>query len=130
MKPAIQKPFLIFVVDLIFRNWLLHLQEQRTISKSLLDTILSSNLKLVQKAKVLRSSISDHDLFFAVLRLKKARPQATYITTRSFKNYSPDAFSNDVSQIPWSCVETLDDVDDKLHDISRLYTSCLGIYVV
>ena len=30
MKPAIQKPFLIFVVRLIFRNWLLHLQELQT----------------------------------------------------------------------------------------------------
>ena len=72
------------------------------VSKSLLDIILASNLKQVQKAKVLRSSISDHDLVFAVLRLKKARPKTTYIATRSFKNYNPDAFSNDVSQIPWS----------------------------
>ena len=67
------------------------------VSKSLLGIILASNLKKVLKAKVLRSSINDHDLVFVVLLLKKARPKATYITTRSIKNYNPDAFSNDVS---------------------------------
>ena len=67
------------------------------VSKSLLGITFASNLKKVQKAKVLRSSINDHDLVFVVLLLKKARPKATYITTRSIKNYNPDAFSNDVS---------------------------------
>ena len=41
-------------------------------SKSLLDVILASKIKQVQKAEVMESSISDHDLVYVTLLLKKA----------------------------------------------------------
>ena len=37
------------------------------------------------------SSISDHDLIYAVLKLKRQRPKPVYITTRNFKNYQQNA---------------------------------------
>ena len=71
------------------------------------------------------SSISDHDMVFAVLHLKVSRPKTTYITTRSFKKYHPDAFQLDMSCAPWSVVEVFDDVDDKLHAIDLLFNEIL-----
>ena len=47
----------------------------------------------------MRSSISDHDLVFAVLLLKKARPKATYITTRCFKNCRVDGLREGSNRI-------------------------------
>ena len=69
----------------------------------------------VQKAEVIQSSISDHDLVCALLRLKKLRPKPTFVTTRSYKHYNPDAFLHDISQVPWSVIEAFSDVDDKLN---------------
>ena len=94
-------------------------------SKSLLDVILASEVKQVQKAEVLQSSVSDHDLVYVTLRLKKARPKPVFITTRSFKHYNPEAFCNDVSLPPWSVVDIFSDVEDKLYAFDSLFNDIL-----
>ena len=38
---------------------------------------------------------------FAGLRLKASRPKVTYVKTRSFKKYNPDALQYDMSCAPW-----------------------------
>ena len=81
-------------------------------SWSLLDVILASQTKQVVKAGVMDSSISDHDMVFAILHLKVSQPKTTHITTRSLKNYNPDTFQFDMSGAPWSVVIVFDDVDD------------------
>ena len=72
------------------------------------------------------SSISDHDMVFAVLHVKVSRPKTTYVTTRSLKNYNPDAFQLDMSCAPWSVVEVFDDVDDKLRAFDLLFNEILN----
>ena len=57
------------------------------LTETLIDVILVSNAKQVLKTEVLQSSISDHDLVYALLRLKQQRPKPTYINIRSFKHY-------------------------------------------
>ena len=57
----------------------------------MIDVVLVSNANLVKEAKVSLSSISDHELILVVLNLKKSRPKPTYILTRSYKNYKPEA---------------------------------------
>ena len=90
-------------------------------SKSLLDVILASHANQVQKAEVIQSSISDHDLIYVLLCLKKPRPKPTFITTRSYKHYNADAFLHDISQVPWSVIEAFSDVDDKLNAFNLLF---------
>ena len=63
---------------------------------------------------VLKSSISDHDLVYITLKLKKEHSKPVYITTRSYKHYKADAFHGDVSKAPWSIVVVFSDVEDKL----------------
>ena len=94
-------------------------------SRSLLDVILASQAKQVVKAGVKDSSVSDHDIVFAILRLKVSRPRIRYITTRSLKNYNPDAFQLDMSYAPWSVVEVFDDFEDKLHVFDLLFNQIL-----
>ena len=77
---------------------------------------------LVQMATVMENSISDHDLVNVTLRLKKARSKPVYITTRSFKHYSPVDFNSDISLAPWSIVNVFDDVEDKLYAFDLLFT--------
>ena len=73
-------------------------------SATLIDVTLASNKNLVRAAKVIPVSISDHDLVYAVLKLKRQRTKPTFITTRSFKKYQHEAFLRDISPIPWSVV--------------------------
>ena len=94
-------------------------------SKSILDVILASDTRQVQTATVMESSISDHELIYVTLRLKKARSKPIYITTRSFKHYSPIDFNNDVSLAPWSIVDVFDDVEDKIYAFDSLFTEIL-----
>ena len=74
-------------------------------SKSLIDIILVSNKNVVEESKVLPVSISDHDLVYVTLNVKKTRPKPIYITTRSFKHYNRDAFNRDISMAPWSVID-------------------------
>ena len=73
----------------------------------------------------MENSISDHDLVYVTLRLKKARSKPVYITTRSFKLYSPVDFNSDVSLAPWSIVDVFDDVEDKLYAFDLLFNEIL-----
>ena len=94
-------------------------------SSSLIDVILTSQTKQVIKASVIDYSINDHDIIFADLLLKASRPKVTYVKTRSFKNYNPDAFQYDVSFAPWSVLEIFDAVDDKLLAFDLLFNEIL-----
>ena len=69
-------------------------------TESLIDVIITSNTKQALEVGVKQCSISDHDLVYAVLRLKKERPKPVYITTRSFKHYQPEKFYADTYQVP------------------------------
>ena len=94
-------------------------------SSSLIDVILTSQAKQVIKAGVIDCLISDHDIIFTDLLLKACRPKVTYVKTRSFKNYNPDAFQYDMSFAPWSVLEIFDDIDDKLHAFDLLFNEIL-----
>lgn len=87
-----------------------------------MDLILASVTKRVLNVMVLKSSISDHDLVYITLKLKKERSKPVYITTRSYKHYKADAFHGDVSKAPWSIVDVFDDVEDKLHVFNLLFS--------
>ena len=94
-------------------------------TSSILDVILASDTKQVLNVMVLESSISDHDLVYITLKLKKERSKPVYITTRSYKHYKADAFYDDVSKAPWSIIDVFDDVEDKLHVFNLLFSSIL-----
>ena len=62
-------------------------------SESLLDVILVSNADQVLESDVSISFISDHDLVYLKLRLKREKSPPIFTTTRSMKNYSPCDFT-------------------------------------
>ena len=71
-------------------------------------------------------SISDHDLVYAVLKLKRQRSKPTFITTRSFKKYQPpEAFLRNISLIPWFVVNCFDEVNDSLYAFNLLFNEVL-----
>ncbi|XP_068750911.1 uncharacterized protein [Montipora capricornis] len=94
-------------------------------SATLIDVILTSHENLTTDTQVMPSSISDHDLIYVVLKIKRQRPKPVYITTRSFKNYQQDAFLRDISMVPWCIVDCFDDIDDSLYAFNTLFNDVL-----
>ncbi|PFX14453.1 hypothetical protein AWC38_SpisGene21387 [Stylophora pistillata] len=88
---------------------------------TLLDVIITSNLNKIRDVKIIESSVNDHDLVYAILRLKKQRPKPVYITTRCFKHYQTKAFFTDIEQAPWSVLDVFDDVNDKLFAFNEFF---------
>ena len=73
-------------------------------SRTLIDVILTSSKNDIKQTKVIPNSISDHDAVMSTLTLKKCRPKPVYVSVRSFKNYNPEAFCEDISNAPNSFV--------------------------
>ena len=69
-------------------------------SATLLDVILVSNKELIIESNVVPISISDHDLVYATLQLKKERKKPVYVNARSFRQYNPNSFLQDMSYAP------------------------------
>ena len=77
-------------------------------SKSLIDVIVTNNANLIKETQVIPQSISDHGLIIATLQPKEIpHPKPASITTRGFKHYDKDAFLEDISNNPWSILDTL-----------------------
>ena len=72
-------------------------------SRSLLDVVMVSNKDVVKTSGVLDLTISDHYLVYVVLDMKVPKPPPTYITTRTFKNYTADQFSSDTGSL-WKTI--------------------------
>ena len=99
-------------------------------TETLIDVIITSNPQQVIESNVMPSSISDYDLPYVVLRLRKERQKATYITAKSFKGYRADRFYNDMSNVPWSLVDIFDDAEDKLYAFNSLFNDILDEHVL
>ena len=65
-------------------------------SQTLIDVILVSSTALVLESGVINTSISDHLPVYVLLKLKAPKMPASYITTRSYKNYNPSLFYSDL----------------------------------
>ena len=94
-------------------------------TEALIDVIITSNPQQVIESDVLPSSVSDHDLPYVVLRIKKERRKLTYMIGRSFKGHAADRFYKDMSEVAWSLLDIFDDVEDKLYAFNFLFNDIL-----
>ena len=56
--------------------------------QTLIDVVLTTNENIVNACEVMSSAISDHSLVCVTLKMKAPKPRCTYITVRSYKNYT------------------------------------------
>lgn len=127
LKPAdpASQDFLNFCTSLNLIQMIVEPTRVTESSATLFDVILASNNNLVRTAKGMPVSISDHDVVYAVLKLKRQRPKPTFITARSFKKYQHEVSLRDISLIPWSVVDCFDEVNDSLHAFNLLFNEVL-----
>ena len=97
-------------------------------SATLLDVTLVSNKELIIELNVVPISISDHDLVYATLKLKKELQKPVYVNVRSFRQYNSNSFLQDMSYAPWSVINVFDDIDDKLNAFNLILNNILDLH--
>lgn len=95
-------------------------------SQTLIDVALTTNVNIIHDCKVKSSTISDHSLVSLTLKLKPPKPRPTYITTRSYKNYNPEKFEDDLAKVPFHMISFFDDFDDQIHAFNCLFLDVLN----
>lgn len=88
-----------------------------------IDLILANNTHRIAQSDVLQSSISDHSIVFCTTKggVKKLPPKL--LEYRCFKNYNKEAFLRDLSNTPWSIIESANGVDDAVFLWEVLFNS-------
>ena len=99
-------------------------------TQSLLDVILVSSKSIVYRSGVLLTSISDHLLVYAELKIKSPRQPLQYITARSFKNYVPNYFEANLADKSDFLLSIFDgdDVNAKLNILNYAIQSTLDAH--
>ena len=92
-------------------------------SSTTIDLIFVNNSHRIVQSDVLDASISDHSVVFCTIKggVKKLPPKV--FEYRCFKNYDKDAFLKDLNYVPWSIIESTNDVNDALHLWESLFKS-------
>lgn len=94
--------------------------------ESLIDVVMTTNEKLIASNDVLMSTISDHNLVYISLKLKKPRIKPCYVTIRSYTNYSADNFLRDLSFAPFHIISLFDDFNDQVDVFNELFLEVLS----
>ena len=90
-------------------------------SQMLIDVVLTTNENIVNACEVMSSTISDHSLVCVTLKVKAPKPCCTYITVRSYKNYSHAKSIKDLASIPLYIANIFDDLDDHVYVFNSLF---------
>ena len=95
-------------------------------SQTLIDIVLTTNENIVSSCEVKSSTISDHSLVCVTLKFKTAKPRCSYITARSYKNYTQTKFIDDLASAPFHIANIFDDLDDQVHVFNSLFLDVLN----
>ena len=98
-------------------------------SETLINVILASRTSLIREAKVVPVPFSHHNLVFISLGLKKKRSRPVYVTNKSYKNFDPDSFLDNLNCAPWSVSDCFEDIDNKLNAFKLLFNPLLDYHV-
>lgn len=92
-------------------------------SSTTIDLIFINNTHRIVLSDVLQSSISDNSIVFCTIKggVKKLPPKL--LEYRCFKNHNKEAFLCDLSNTPWSIIESANDVDDAVFLWEGLFNS-------
>ena len=94
--------------------------------ESLIDIVMTTNEKLIASNDVLTSTISDHNLIYISLKLKKPRIKPSYVTIRCYTNYSADNFLRDLSHTPFHIISLFDEFNDQVEVFNELLLEVLN----
>ena len=79
---------------------------------SLIDILITTKEECLGKSGVIKTSISDHYMLYAIRKGKKIRFPPRILESRSFKNFNPEEFTKDLASQDWSELYHTSDVNE------------------
>ena len=92
----------------------------------MLDVIVTSTLEIFLRTGVLQNSLSDHLPIYGVVPGLLRRHQHRVITPRRWSEEKVDSFQTDMNKIPWSDLNTPENIDRNLENWLQFFTSSLN----
>ena len=89
-------------------------------SSNLIDLIFTNSPHRVTQSGVLNLSLSDHYMIFCNRTCKLPRSKPKVLNVRSFKNFNPTAFQDDLRNLPWDIIYLFDSPDDAWFAMEQL----------
>ena len=102
-----------------------HIKEPTRKGKTLIDHI-SSNIATNTASVIPADEISDHDLTYAILNVRKQKFESRYKWVRNKKTTDMDAYKKDFEQLPLNLIYAFEDPDDQLHTLTKLVADCIN----
>ena len=97
-------------------------------SKTLIDLIYVSDSHRFIQSGVIFSTLSDHSLTYCVMKCGVPKQPPRKFEYRSFKSYNKESFVRDLSEVPWSIIESINDIDDAVLLWDKLFSSVVNIH--
>lgn len=90
-------------------------------TSTLIDHVYVNRDSFNVESGVIPTGLSDHRLIYTVRKAVKPRLPPRRITTRCYKSFDEASFLQDISLVPWHCVEAFDHVDDSWSSFKLLF---------
>ena len=104
-----------------------HITKPTRKDRTLIDHI-STNLpeKVIHQNVIKTDEISDHDLGYIIMNIRKQRFEPRYKVIRDEKRFSMNDYVNDFSHLPFNIVYAVDDPNDQVSMLQHLISDCLS----
>ena len=100
-------------------------------SKTLIDVFITNNLSRVVTKGVVDWGASDHRLVYFVRKLAvPSKNGHKYVSSRSFKIFHPDSFSQDLEAVPWESINSLESPEMMWNTWKHLFTYNISYLVI
>ena len=98
-------------------------------SETLIDLAITSNSDKVIKKGTYAMGLSDHDLIYLIINLRRKRSPPKLISVRNYKNINTSKLNEDLEACPWHIISLFDDPEDALWCWERLFKDILSSHV-
>ena len=86
-----------------------------------IDLVFVNNTHRIVSHGVQEFGASDHSVTFAVRKAGVCKVDVEIRDVRSFKHYNKEHFQRDIASVPWSVVESFDDINDAVVTWNNLF---------
>ena len=86
-----------------------------------IDLVFVNNIHRIVSHGVQDFGASDHSITFAVKKAGVCKAHVEIRDVRSFKHYNKEHFQRDIASVPWSVIESFDDINDAVVAWNNLF---------
>ena len=86
-----------------------------------IDLVFVNNIHRIVSHGVQEFGASDHSVTFAVKKAGVCKAHVEIRDVRSFKHYNKEHFQRDIASVPWSVIESFDDINDAVVAWNNLF---------